>query len=133
MNCPVQITISRQKRQGDQWVLRHTHLDEHNHGPTSNPFLLKPHASRRPGFAEAISIAKTHQGILTFSESKEVLKRMGLTIGAKQYYNLIRKEQSYSLSAQEEALMLLYYLESSNVYIVVDKQYILNKRGVKKD
>jgi hypothetical protein len=91
MNCPVQITISRQKRQGDQRVLRHTYLDEHNHGPTSNPFLLKPHASRRPGFTEAISIAKTHRGILIFSESKEVLKRIGLTIGAKQYYNLIRK------------------------------------------
>jgi hypothetical protein len=62
-----------------------------------------------------------------------VLKRIGLTIGAKQYYNLIRKEQSYSLLAQEEALMLLYYLKSRNVHVVVDKQYVLNKRGVKKD
>ena len=58
---------------------------------------------------------------------------MGLTIGAKQYYNLIRKEQSYSPSAQEEALMLLYYLESRNVHVVVDEQYILDERGVKKD
>jgi hypothetical protein len=73
MNCPVQITISRQQRQGDQRVLRHTYLNKHNHGLTSNPFRLKLHASRRPGFAEAILIAKTHRGILTFSESKEVL------------------------------------------------------------
>ena len=29
--------------------------------------------------------------------------------------------------------MLLYYLESQNVHIVVDKQYILDERGDKKD
>jgi hypothetical protein len=54
-------------------------------------------------------------------------------MGANQYYNLIRKEHSYSLSAQEEALMLLYYLESHNVHVVVDEQYVLDERGDKKD
>jgi hypothetical protein len=121
------------KSRGDQWVLRHTNLNEHNHPPTPNAFSLQPHISRPPGFAEATSVAKTHRGILTFSESKEVLKKMGLTVEPNRYYNLIRKEQSQSLSPQEEALMLLHYLESRNVHVVVDEQYILDERGDKKD
>jgi hypothetical protein len=121
------------KSQGDQWVLRHMNFDQHNHPPTPNPFSLQPHVSRRPGFAEAISVAKTHRGILTYSESKEVLKKMGLTIDPNRYYNLVRKEQSKSLSPQEEAMMLLYYLESQSVHVVVDEQYVLNERGDKKD
>jgi hypothetical protein len=121
------------KSQGDQWVLRHMNFDQHNHPPTPNPFSLQPHVSRRPGFAEAISVAKTHRGILTYSESKEVLKKMGLTIDPNRYYNLVRKEQSESLSPQEEAMMLLYYLESQSVHVVVDEQYVLDERGDKKD
>src|SRR6266487_2143327 len=124
---------SRMKSQGDQWVLRHMNFDQHNHPPTPNPFSLQPHVSRRPGFAEATTVAKTHRGILTYSESKEVLKKMGLTIDPNRYYNLARKEQSYSLSPHEEALMLLHYLESRNVHVVVDEQYVLDKRGDKKD
>ena len=58
---------------------------------------------------------------------------MGLTIDANRYYNLIRKERSHSLSPQEEALMLLHYLESRNVHVVVDEQYVLDERGDKKD
>ncbi len=46
---------------------------------------------------------------------------MGLTIDPNQYYNLVYKEKSYSLSAYKEALMLLYYLESQNIYVVVNK------------
>ncbi len=73
------------KRQGNQWVLTHINLDQHNHQPSTNPFTLQPHISRRPGFAEAMSVAKTHRGVLRFSESKEVLKNLGLSIDRKQY------------------------------------------------
>jgi hypothetical protein len=58
---------------------------------------------------------------------------MGLTIDPNRYYNLVRKEQSNSLSPQEEAMMLLYYLESQSVHVVVDEQYVLDERGDKKD
>jgi hypothetical protein len=61
------------KTQGDQWVLRYTNFDQHNHPPTPNPFSLQPYISRRSGLTEAISVAKTHRGILTYSASKEVL------------------------------------------------------------
>jgi hypothetical protein len=80
--------------------------------------------------AEAITVAKTHRGVLTYSESKDILKRIGLTIQPKQYYNLIRNENSHSLSPQEEALLLLHYLESQeDVHVVVDELYVLNERG----
>jgi hypothetical protein len=102
----------RIKSQGDQWVLRHTNFDQHNHPLTPNPFSLQPYISRRPGSVEAITIAKTHQGVLLYSKSKEVLKGIGLRIEPKQYYNLIRSERSHELLPREEALLLLYYLES---------------------
>jgi hypothetical protein len=70
---------------------------------------------------------------LSFSDSKEVLKRLGLTIDANRYYNLMRKEQTRTLNPQEEALMLLHYLESWDVHVMVDKQYVLDKAGNKKD
>lgn len=62
-----------------------------------------------------------------------MLKRIGLTIDPNRYYNLVRKEESHSLSAHEEALMLLHYLESRNVHVVVNEQYVLDEKGVKKD
>ena len=34
---------------------------------------------------------------------------------------------------QEEACMLLYYLESQNVYIVIEEQYVLDEERNKKD
>jgi len=71
--------------------------------------------------------------VLTYSESKDILKRIGLTIQPKQYYNLIRNENSHSLSPQEEALLLLHYLESQEVHVVVDEQYVLDERGEKRD
>ncbi len=58
---------------------------------------------------------------------------MSLIIDPNQYYNLVQKEGSYFLLAYKEALILLYYLESQNIYIAINKQYILDKRGVKKD
>jgi hypothetical protein len=108
------------KRRGNQWVLSHMNLDQHNHPPTPNPFSLQPHISRRTGFAEAISVAKTYRGVLTYSESKGVLKNLGQSIDQKRYYNLIRREQSYSLSPQE-ALMLLRYLEAQDVRVAIDE------------
>ena len=62
-----------------------------------------------------------------------MLKGIGLRIEPKQYYNLIRSERSHELSPGEEALLLLYYLESQNVHVVVDEQYVLREGGKKKD
>jgi len=58
---------------------------------------------------------------------------LGLNIDRKAFYNLLRKEQANKMSAQEEAQMLLHHLESHNVHVVVDKQYIVDEEGNKKD
>jgi hypothetical protein len=76
-------------------------------------------------------VAKTHWGVLRFSESKDVLKNLGLSIDQKQYYNLMHRKQSYLLSPQEEALIVLHYLEAQDVYVVINKQYILDESGNK--
>jgi hypothetical protein len=129
---PILIT-SRQKDREDQWVLRYTYFDQHNHPPTPNPFDLDPHRSRRPGRSKAIQISKTHVGKIPYRLSKGILNTLGLNIDRKAFYNLLRKEQANTMSAQEEAQMLLYHLESHNVHVVVDEQYIVDKEGNKKD
>ncbi len=58
---------------------------------------------------------------------------MGLIIDLNQYYNLVQKKGSYSLLAYKEALILLHYLESQNIYVAINEQYILDKKEVKKD
>ena len=127
------LMISRQKRLGDQWYLRHTYFNQHNHPPTPNPFTLDPHRSRQPGRLEAIQIAKTHVGKIPYRLSKSVLKDLDLSLDRKTFYNLSRKEQAHKLSPQEEALMLLHHLESSNVHVVVEEQYVRDIAGNKKD
>ena len=150
LNCPVGITISRylheirsteepilitsrQKDQGDQWVLRHTYFGQHNHPSTPNPFDLDPHRSRRPGQSEAIQVAKTHVGKIPYRLSKGILNALGLNIDRKAFYNLLRKERANKMSPQEEAQILLHHLESQNVHVVVDEQYIVDEEGNKKD
>jgi hypothetical protein len=82
--------------------LSHRNLYQHNHPPTPDPFTLEPHQNRRSRRAKAIKVAKTYQGVLSFAESKEILKKMGLEIDAKSYYNLRGKEQSRTLCAYIE-------------------------------
>jgi hypothetical protein len=72
---------------------------------------LTPHFSRRPGRQQALDLAATHRGIVTFTESKKILKRLGLQIDSTTFYNLQRKEMIGQLSDQEEARMLLQHLE----------------------
>jgi hypothetical protein len=79
-------------------VLSYSYFDCYNHLPSLNPFTLEPYISRRLGFADAVQIAQTYHGILSFSDSKKVLKRLGLTIDANRYYNLMRKEQTRTLN-----------------------------------
>ena len=128
MNCPAAILVSKYKKQGDQWVLHYAQKG-HNHAPSPDPFLLEPHVSRRPGRQQALALAATHRGIVTFTESKKMLKRLGLQIDSTTFYNLQRKEMIGQLSDQEEARMLLQHLEGKNVHVAIDEEYILDAAG----
>jgi hypothetical protein len=76
------ITISKHKKMRDQWVLI-MNDQEHNHPPAVDPFSLQPHLHRRPGRQEALRIAETHCGVVSYADSKGILKKIGLEIGTR--------------------------------------------------
>ena len=84
-----------------------------------------------PGFDKAIRISRTYRGILSAKDNNEVLKRLGLSIDQKRYYNLHRKEITFKLSNQEEAQMLLHYLNGRKVHVEVLEEYVLDGAGNK--
>jgi hypothetical protein len=132
IGCPAAITISKHKKMGDQWVLI-MNDQEHNHPPAVDPFSLQPHLHRRPGRQEALRIAETHRGVVSYADSKGILKKMGLEIGKKEFYNLQRKEFACDLNDQEEARLLLEFLERIDVYVAVLDVYILDEQGNRAD
>jgi hypothetical protein len=82
------LTVSRLKDYKGQWVLSYIILNQYNHLSAVDPFAFKSYRYRKPGCAEAIAIAVTHVSLIPYLESKEVLKKIGLKIDAKTYYNL---------------------------------------------
>ena len=61
------------------------------------------------------------------------MKKIGLEIDTKSYYNLRGKEQSRSLSPYEEALYLLRELEAQEVHVAVKEKYMVDREGNKTD
>jgi hypothetical protein len=76
-----------------------------------------------------LQIAETHRGVVSYADSKGILKKIGLEIRKKEFYNLQRKKFACDFNNQEEARLLLEFLERIDVYVVVLNVYILNKQG----
>jgi hypothetical protein len=89
--CKACLYVSRQKKRGNQWILCYSKYTEHNHPPAIDPFKLPPHRHRRPGYTQAITLARTHRGVISFATSANILEKMGLEIDRKMFYNLQRK------------------------------------------
>jgi hypothetical protein len=92
--------------------LSYRNLDQHNHPLTPDPFTLKPYKHRRPGLAKAIEVAKTYQRFLLYSRSNDILKKIGLHIDSKTFYNLQEREQSKSMNLYKKACFILRELEA---------------------
>jgi hypothetical protein len=131
--CPVYFYVSKKKRQGDQWIFCYGKHLEHNHPCAIDPFSLAPHRSRRPGYLEARRVAETHRGVVGFRASSGILQKMGLEIERKEFYNLWRKQGETKLSDQEEARIIITYLNDQGYYIFINEVYILNNLGNKTD
>jgi hypothetical protein len=131
--CLYCLYVSRQKRRGDQWILCYSKHTEHNHPPAPDPFQLPPHRHRRPGHHQALQIAETHRGTIGFAASSNILEKLGLEIDRKAYYNLQRKETQGHLSSQDEARLILAYLEQEGLHVEVDESYTLHPDNTKKD
>jgi hypothetical protein len=54
---------------------------------------------------------------------------MGLELNRKAFYNLQRKEAEGQISSQEEALLILSYLEGENFQVKINEEYILDVDG----
>ncbi len=54
---------------------------------------------------------------------------MGLEISRTDFYNLLRKRDQVKLSDQEEARVVITYLDDHGSHVFVDEQYVLNNLG----
>jgi hypothetical protein len=91
-----------------------------------DPFALPPYRDRRPGYLKAIRVAKTHRGVVNFKTSCNILERIGLEIERREFYNLWRKREEVKLLDQEEARLIITYLDGQGCHVFVDKQYVLD-------
>jgi hypothetical protein len=102
-----------------------------NHAPSPDPFQYHQHKGKKPGFAAALAIATSHRGILSYKASAAVLKKEGLEIKRKKYWNLQRKEGEGTLTRQEELKYLLKLLEGEGVHVCTCDEYTLDVAGEK--
>jgi hypothetical protein len=127
------LTVSRLKDYRGQWILSHIMLDQHNHPFVVDPFALKSYRYRKPGRAEAIVIVATHVSLIFYLKSKKVLKKIGLEIDAKTYYNLRAHDLTRTLNLYDELVLLLKELEDRHVYVAVKEKYVLDEEGNTRD
>ena len=71
--------------------------------------------------------------MIGFNESSKILDKMGLEIDRTKFYNLLRKREASSITDQEEAQLILHYLDSEGCHVEVDEVYILDNLGNKTD
>jgi hypothetical protein len=62
-----------------------------------------------------------------------VLKKIGLEIDAKTYYNLRAHDLTCTLNLYNKSVLLLKELEDRHVYVAIKEKYVLNKEGNKRD
>jgi hypothetical protein len=123
------VTVSRDITGRDKWAIGQSCL-EHNHAPNPDPFQYIQHRSKKPGYTEAVTIAATHSGIISYTQSADILRKDGLEIDRKMYYSLHRKEKTGDLTKQEELQLLLGDLEQEGLHPRVRSEYILDEHGL---
>jgi hypothetical protein len=99
--CKFALYISKTKRSKGRWAINSSNL-EHNHAPNPDPFQYTQHQAKQPGYSKALATAATHVGVISYTVSVEILRKEGLELDRKKYYNLGRKEESEGLTRQEE-------------------------------
>jgi hypothetical protein len=123
--CKFGLYVSKQKRFGDRWALGSSCL-EHNHAPNPDPFEYLQHRNKRPGHFQAVELATSHRGTLSYSQSAEILRKDNLELDRKKYYNLQRKEGRGELTRQEELQLLLETLDNEGIHPRIRAEYELD-------
>jgi hypothetical protein len=128
-DCKFGLYISKRKRQQGKWVVGWTH-ELHNHPGLADPFSHPDLKEYQPFHRLARQVASSHRGILCYGDSKAVLKKQGLKIGQKEFYNLTRREEKQKLSPEEELTVLIGHLERHGYHPRTRDEYII-ENGVR--
>ena len=124
IDCKFSLYISRRKRQNDQWAIGWT--NEHcNHDPIADPFSVEAFKNYEPGYARARQLASIHRGTIGYTASDDILRKEGLHLRQKEYYNLTRKEAKAPLSNQEELQLVMTILEQNGFHPRTREEYIV--------
>jgi hypothetical protein len=98
--CKFALYVSRRKRQNNQWVIGWTN-ETHNHVGLADPFSHPDLRVYRPHHQLARQLASSHRGTLSYTDSAEVLRKQGLKIEQREFYNLTKKERKQDPSEAE--------------------------------
>ena len=73
--------------------------------------------------------AALHHGLISYKESAAILRKEGLKIGKKQFWNLHQKEWKGTLTRQEELQHILQLLEDEGIHPRCCEEYTVNSNG----
>ena len=110
------------------WMIQSKNL-EHNHAPNPDPFQYHQHQYKKPGYAAAVMTAASHHGLISYKESAAILRKEGLEIGKKQFWNLHWKEWKGTLTRQEELQHILQLLEDEGIHPQCHEEYTVDSNG----
>jgi hypothetical protein len=82
--CKFGLYVSKQKRLEGRWAIGSTCL-EHNHAPNPDPFQYIQHRDKKPGYFQAVQLATSYRGTLSYSQSAEILQKDNLELGRREY------------------------------------------------
>jgi hypothetical protein len=77
-------------------------------------------------------LASTHRESIGYAASDDILRKAGLYLRRKEYYNLIKKERKNTLSNQEELQVVLTILEENGFHPRTQEEYIV-ENGIRTD
>jgi hypothetical protein len=68
----------------------------------ADPFSVEGFKEYQPGHKRARQLASTHRGTISYTTLDDILRKEGLHLRRKEYYNLTQKEAKTILLNQEE-------------------------------
>jgi hypothetical protein len=68
----------------------------------ADPFLVEGFKEYQPGHKRARQLASTHRGTISYTALNDILRKEGLYLRRKEYYNLTRKKTKTILLNQKE-------------------------------
>jgi hypothetical protein len=91
----------------------------------ADPFLVKAFKIYKPSHKRARQLASTHRGTIGYAKSDEILRKEGLYLCRKEYYNLTWKETTALLLNQEKLQLVMTILEQNSFYLRTREEYIV--------